>query len=160
MAKRIIGIVLTVLGGLGLIGSGITFFILLLATIFFNIGLGEFDVDGNTSFTTGEVDYVGTDYIGVYYETDDGWYYGEMPLDLTGTLYYGDYVTVEYETTNPENFTITEVMDALKLVNGIFIVADVLFGIFTLLGLLMTIVGIILIVSAAKKKKAMTPSYM
>ncbi len=160
MAKKIIGIVLTVLGGLGLIGSGIAFLFLLLMIVLANIGISDYKLDGNTSFATGEVDYVGTDCIGVYYETEDGWYYGEMPVDVTGSFYYGDYVTVEYETTNPSKFTIPEVMDIFNIGFGAFVVGAVIFGIFTLLGLIMTIVGIILIVSAAKKKKAMTPSYM
>ena len=160
MAKRIIGIILTVLGALGLIGFGIGLFVMLSIILAANVGVSDYRLEGNTSFTTGEIDYVSSDGLGVYYETEDGWFYGIMPVDMTGTYYSGDYVTVEYETNDPESFTIPEVMDYFNIGLGAFIVFAVIFGILSLIGLIMIIIGIILIVSAAKKKKAMTPSYM
>lgn len=160
MAKGIIGIILTILGALGLIGFGIGLIFNLFVVIGGNMLMSDYKLDGNTTFTTGEIDYVSSDSLGVYYETEDGWYYGVMPFNMAGELYSGEYVTVEYKTTDPESFTIPDVIDFYNLGLVVFIVGAVVCGIFTLLGLIMTIVGIILIVSSAKKKKAMTPSYM
>ena len=160
MAKRIIGIILTVLGALGLIGFGIGLIFNLFVVIGGNMLMSDYKLDGNTTFTTGEIDYVDSDSLGVYYETEDGWYYGEMPFNMTGELYSGEYVTVEYKTTDPESFTIPDVIDFYSLGLVVFIVGAVVCGIFALLGLIMTVVGIILIVSSAKKKKVATPAYM
>ncbi len=160
MAKKVIGIVLTVLGALGLIGFSIGLIFNLFIVIGGNILMSDYKLDGNTTFTTGEIDYVASDSLGVYYETEDGWYYGVMPFDMTGELYSGNYVTVEYKTTDPESFTIPDVIDFYNLGLVVFIVGAVVCGIFDLLGLIMTVVGIILIVSAAKKKKVATPAYM
>lgn len=155
MAKKIIGIILTVLGGLFLLMA------LLFGLIFGGIGTAmNTDVSSDDSFVlepttrscSGKVLQAEEGTTVVQYEVDGESY--SVALNLYSSSYpAGTEVTVYYNETKPEECSVPEIYDSIfgiigTIFSGFGIGFLIVFGI---LGVVFLVVGIILIMSSKKK---------
>ncbi|MBQ3037099.1 MAG: DUF3592 domain-containing protein [Lachnospiraceae bacterium] len=151
MAKKVIGIILVILGVFNILGG-------IFAGIIFGLFGGVFGlVDDMSSLVVDEYATVETveGYIldvdeddtetTVYYEVDGYYYEGE--LNVYNSLYTeGTKVTVEYDSSDPANFAVPELSNFIGAMGNLFGGVGITIGIFgAIFGIGMLVIGIILI---------------
>lgn len=156
MAKKVIGIILTVVGGLSLLMA------LIFGLIFGGVGTamngvsdsaGDDIQNSNTASCYGEVLSVEDSRTVVYYVVGDEEYAVELHVS-TSQYPEGSQVTVYYNSTKPEECSVPEISEAAfgtigSVFSGLGIALVIVFGGIGIVGL---IVGILLIRSAVKQK--------
>lgn len=155
MAKKVIGIILTIFGGLFLLMA------LIFGFVFGVIGSAMNEVSGsvedysqNLNYVScvGEIIEVEDSYTTVQYEAD-GYLY-EAQLNMSSSAFpVGTSVTVYYNKTKPEECSIPEIAEeTLGTMGGIFSGVGVgLLIVFAVVGIAGLVGGILLIRSSAKK---------
>ncbi|MDE7366705.1 MAG: DUF3592 domain-containing protein [Lachnospiraceae bacterium] len=155
MAKKVFGIILTVLGGIFLLMA------LIFGLVFGGIGTAmnsasnsgvDYSQDSNYASCKGEVIDVDDSKTSVQYEADGDLYIVE--LNMTNSAYpVGTAVTVYYNKVKPEECSVPEIAEAtFGTIGGVFSGVGIgLFICFTVIGIAGLISGILLIRSSAHK---------
>lgn len=160
--KKIIGIILTVLGGFGI------FFALIFGLIFIGVGVGFSGASNSDEYTnsneydscigtivstkgTGDSSSGTSSETVIAYTVDGMDYQGSVGI-YSSEYIVGDTVTVYYEIANPNRFQVPELSEAVfgtmgTIFSGVGIIFAIIFGV---VGLIMIIAGIVLIKSAKK----------
>ena len=144
MAKKVIGIILVILGVFNILGGIFAGIIFGLVDDMSSLVVDEYatvetvegyilDVDEDDTETT------------VYYEVDGYSYEGE--LNVYNSLYTeGTKVTVEYDSSDPANFAVPELSNFIGAMGNLFGGVGITIGIFgAIFGIGMLVIGIILI---------------
>lgn len=166
--QKIIGIVLTVMGGLALFAGlilGLVFLgaKLVMGTVAGHIETAIDEMGSDAVKVTGEIvevhlggspgaSYGGNAYtiVGFYDEEDQ---YHEVEISAASSiLEEGDKVTVYYDDTDPDNYAIPEIAEsALGIVGSVFSVIGIVFlTASVLIGVVLLVIGIILIKKSKK----------
>ncbi len=158
MAKKVIGIILIVLGLLGIVCSLCT---LLFCFIFGGVtgalssGSSLKASDGGTVLTTtGMVSDIDDNHTSVQYYVDGYTYEGTVNA-TTSSYEVFDEIEVEYDSENPASFAVPALYDWTGFAFGSSIVMGIVSVISIVIGIVMIVVGIILIRKAKKVRNAM-----
>lgn len=167
--RKIIGIILTVMGGLSLFAGLILGLIflgarLVMGTVAGHIETAIDEMGADAVKVTGEIvevhlngssgaSYGGNAYTVVGFYDEEAQYHEVEISAASSVLEEGDKVTVYYDDKDPDNYAIPEITEsALGIVGGVFsVIGIVLLTAFVLIGVVLLVIGIILIKKSKKR---------